>query len=539
MPDQTPASGAETVIYRFDDCVLDTERRELRRADALRAVEPQVFDLLEYLMRHRERVVGRDELLKAIWRGHEVSDAVLSTRINAARAAIGDSGRDQNVIRTFLRKGFRFVRPVRERKADVDEQISTTPSRPRLALAIAGAPAIAVLPFAHLGTGPSTACVAHGLAEEIGVTVSKLGWLSVVYRHASLPSNRSQMEVQQLASALGVQYVLEGGVREAAGRVRIIVRLVDGVSGRHIWAERYERDLTDVFAVQDEIAAQVVKTIADQLYAAECVAAKLIPTDSLSLWQYLVRALSLMNTRRRADLATAEHLLKKAIAIDPSCAPALSLLSFAATLRVHLGWQLRSAGPPIGLEGARRALALNSDEPWGHMALGYANLFRLGRPQAALESLARAIALDPDLSMAHYLSALASIYIGEHANALRHAQLAASLRPYDLLARGNAGAADNVRATIGFAAGRHQEGMEFARKAIRQSPRQLPAYRLFAFNCAFAGETEAAAAAIKLVRRSNRDTEQWIRDTATMWSRREDFDKYIEAYRLAERGSRL
>jgi TolB-like protein/cytochrome c-type biogenesis protein CcmH/NrfG len=529
MPDQTPASGAETVIYRFDDCVLDTERRELRRADALRSVEPQVFDLLEYLMRHRERVVGRDELLKAIWRGHEVSDAVLSTRINAARAAIGDSGRDQNVIRTFLRRGFRFMRPLRERKADVDEQTSTTPSRPRLALAIAGAPAIAVLPFAHQGTGPSTACIAHGLAEEIGVTVSKLGWLSVVYRHASLPSNRSEMEVQQLASALGVQYVLEGGVREAAGRVRII----------HIWAERYERDLTDVLAVQDEIAAQVVKTIADQLYAAECVAAKLKPTDSLSLWEYLVRALSLMNTRRRVDLSAAESLLKKAIAIDPSCAPAFSLLSFAATLRVHLGWQLRSAGPPIALEGARKALALNPDEPWGHLALGYANLFRLGRPQAALESLARAIALDPDLSIAHYLSALASIYIGEHANALRHAQLAASLRPYDLLARGNAGAADNVRATLGFAAGRHQEGMEFARKAVRQSPRQLPAYRLLAFNCAFAGENEAAAAAIKLVRRSNRDTEQWIRDTATMWSRREDFNKYIEAYRLAERGSRL
>jgi tetratricopeptide (TPR) repeat protein len=138
--------------------------------------------------------------------------------------------------------------------------------------------------------------------------------------------------------------------------------------------------------------------------------------------------------------------------------------------------------------------------------------------------------------MAHYLSALASIYTGEHADALRHARLAASLRPYDLLARGNAGAADNVRATLGFAAGRHQEGIEFARKAIRQSPRQLPAYRLFAFNCAFAGEIEAAAAAIKLVRRSNRDTEQWIRDTATMWSRREDFNKYIEAYRLAEQG---
>jgi TolB-like protein len=534
--DQSPASGAEAVIYRFDDCVLDTERRELRRGEMLRAVEPQVFDLLEYLVRHRERVVSRDELLKAIWRGHEVSDAVLSTRINAARCAVGDSGREQSVIRTFLRKGFRFMRPVRERKADVDEQTSTTPSRPRLALA--GAPAIAVLPFAQLGTDLSTACIARGLAEEIGVTVSKLGWLSVVYRHASLASNRSQMEVQQLASALGVQYVLEGGVREAAGRVRIIVRLVDGVSGRHIWAERYERDLTDVFAVEDEIAAQVVKTIADQLYAAECVAAKLKPTDSLSLWQHLVRALSLMNTRRRADLAAAERLLKKAIAIDPSCAPAFSLLSFAATLRVHLGWQLRSAGPPIALEGARKALALNPDEPWGHLALGYANLFRLGRPQAALESLARAIALDPDLSMAHYLSALASIYIGEHANSLRHAQLAATLRPYDLLARGNAGAADNVRATLGFAAGRHQEGMEFARKAISQSPRQLPAYRLFAFNCAFAGEIEAAAAAIKLVRRSNRDTEQWIRDTATMWSRREDFNKYIEAYRLAEGGSR-
>jgi hypothetical protein len=110
------------------------------------------------------------------------------------------------------------------------------------------------------------------------------------------------------------------------------------------------------------------------------------------------------------------------------------------------------------------------------------------------------------------------------------------IHPPDLLARGNAGAADNVRATLGFAAGRHQEGIEFARKAIRQSPRQLPAYRLFAFNCAFAGEIEAAAAAIKLVKRSNRDTEQWIRDTATMWSRREDFNKYIEAYRLVEQG---
>ena len=114
--DQSPASGAEAVIYRFDDCVLDTERRELRRGDALRAVEPQVFDLLEYLVRHRERVVGRDELLKAIWRGHDVSDAVVSTRINAVRAAVGDSGREQSVIRTFLRKGFRFVRPVRERR---------------------------------------------------------------------------------------------------------------------------------------------------------------------------------------------------------------------------------------------------------------------------------------------------------------------------------------------------------------------------------------------------------------------------------------
>jgi TolB-like protein len=439
------------VIYRFDQCVLDTVRRELRRGEMLRAVEPQVFDLLEYLVRHRERVVGRDELLKAIWRGHDVSDAVLSTRINAARSAVGDSGHEQRVIRTFPRKGFRFMRPLRERKADVDEQTSTTPTRPRLALAIAGAPAIAVLPFAPLGTDPSTACIARGLAEEIGVTVSQLGWLAVVYRHASLPSNRSQMEVQELASALGVQYVLEGGVREAAGRVRIIVRLADGVSGRHIWAERYERDLTEVFAVQDDIAVQVVKTIAEQLYAAECVAAKLKPTDSLSLWQHLVRALSLMNTRRRADLAAAESLLRKAIAIDPSCAPAFSLLSFAATLRVHLGWQLRSAGPPIALEGARKALALNPDEPWGHLALGYANLFRLGRPQAALESLARAIALDPDLSMAHYLSALASVYIGEHANALRHAQM--------------------------------------------------------------------AAAAIKLVKRSARDTEQWIRDTATMWSR--------------------
>jgi tetratricopeptide (TPR) repeat protein len=245
-----------------------------------------------------------------------------------------------------------------------------------------------------------------------------------------------------------------------------------------------------------------------------------------------------MNTRRRPQLRAAERLLKHAISIDPQCTPAYSLLSFLHTLRLHLGWQLREATSLIAVQAARKAMALDSEDPWAYVALGYATLFKLMRPNEAVEILESGLSLDPNLSTAHYLAALASVYAGDCENALRHAQMAAHITPDDLLARGNAGAANNVRSTINLILGRYREGIEFARKAIKQSPRQLPAFRLLAFNCAFAGEIEQASHVINRVNRLAPNTEQWVEETGKMWGRREDYAKYVEGFRLASSSGR-
>jgi TolB-like protein len=521
------------LIYRFDECVLDTERRELRRGGVLLAIEPQVFDLLEYLLRSRERVVGRDELLQAISRGHLVSEQVLSTRINAARAAIGDSGSEQRLIRTFRGTGFRFIAAAQEQKPGLSRFADIIANRPLLALRLAGAPAITVLPFDIVTVDSCDARVADGLTEEIILSLSKLGWLSVVSRNTSVSYKGVRVDSKELASRLGVRFLLQGCIRQAQGRVRVAVELVDGLSDHQIWAERYERDVRDIFAVQDDIAAHVADAVADALFAAENIRARLKSPQSLNTWQCIVRALSLMNTRRRPQLRAAERLIRRAIAIDPRCAPAYGLLSFLHTLRLHLGWQLREATSPVAVDAARKAVALDGEEPWGYVALGYASLFKLMRPVEAIAALEAGLRLDANLSIAHYLTALSSVYAGDCNKALRHAQMAAELAPHDLLARGNAGAPNNVRSTINLILGRYRDGIEFARKAISQSPRQLPAFRLLAFNCAFAGELEEASHVIKRVNRLAPDTEQWVKETEKMWSRREDYAKYVDAFRVA------
>jgi tetratricopeptide (TPR) repeat protein len=181
-------------------------------------------------------------------------------------------------------------------------------------------------------------------------------------------------------------------------------------------------------------------------------------------------------------------------------------------------------------------LALNSEDSWGYVALGYATLYKLARAEEAVETLESGLRLDPRSSIGHYLMALSALHAGDCEKALQHADLAASLAPFDLLARGNRAAADNVRSTINFIMSRYQDGIEFARKSIKQCPAQLPAYRLLAFNCAFAGEIQEASAAIKLVKGATPDLEQWIRDDAALWRRREDHRKYFEGFHLADRG---
>ena len=194
------------MLYHFNDFVLDTNRRELRRGDELISVEPQVFDLLEFLIRSRERVVSRDDLLAAVWRGRIVSEATLSSRVNSARSAIGDSGEEQRWIRTLPRKGVRFVGEVRE-EADRPAE-SSAPESAMAPLGDPDRPSIAVLPFTNMSGDPEQEYFADGISEDIITALSRVSRLSVIARNSSFTYKGKAVDVRQVGRELGVFYVL-------------------------------------------------------------------------------------------------------------------------------------------------------------------------------------------------------------------------------------------------------------------------------------------------------------------------------------------
>ena len=234
--------------YLFEEYAFDTDRRELHRGADVVSVAPQIFDLIDYLIRNRERVVSKDDLIKAIWNGRSVSDAALTTRLNAARTAIGDSGEEQRFIKTLTRKGFRFVGAVREAQepagaAVADNQVEL--QKPDLALP--DKPSIAVLPFQNMSGDPEQEYFADGIVEDIITALSRSKSLFVIARHSSFTFKGKAVDIKEVGRRLGVRYVLEGSVRKASGKVRITGQLIDAVTGAHLWADRFERDLADVF----------------------------------------------------------------------------------------------------------------------------------------------------------------------------------------------------------------------------------------------------------------------------------------------------
>src|SRR5450755_3839223 len=259
--------GIASLRYRFEEYAFDTDLCELYRGADVVSVAPQVFDLLDYLIRKRERVVSKDDLINAVWNGRVVSDAALTTRLNVARSVIGDSGEQQRLIKTLPRKGFRFVGTVRE--AHRPTGAAVTGNDAESALTLPDKPSIAVLPFANLSDDTEQEYFADGIVEDITIALSRFHWLFVIARNSSFTYKGRAVEVKQVGRELGVQYVLEGSIRNAKNRIRIAGQLIDARTGVHLWADRFEGDLSDIFALQDEITVNVVSAIQPKLLQAE------------------------------------------------------------------------------------------------------------------------------------------------------------------------------------------------------------------------------------------------------------------------------
>src|SRR5262245_28442500 len=283
------------MIYTFQDYSLDVERRELRRREDLVAVEPQVLDLLQYLISNRDHVVSKDELIAAVWNGRIISESALSSRIIAVRQAVGDSGEQQRLIRTVARKGFRFVGDIQETQISTQSALQAA----KAALALPDKPSIAVLPFQNLSGDPEQEYFADGVVEDIISALSCKRWLFVIARNSSFTYKGRTVDVKQLGRELGVRYILEGSVRKAANRVRITGQLIDAATGAHLSADRFDGYLEDIFDLQDRITASVVEAIAPKLEQAEIERAKRKPTENLDAYDYFLRAMASFYQRNR------------------------------------------------------------------------------------------------------------------------------------------------------------------------------------------------------------------------------------------------
>jgi adenylate cyclase len=555
------------LLYSFEDFSLDTARRELRRGESLISLQPQVFDLLEYLIRNRERVASKDDLLAAVWNGRIVSESTLSTRINATRGAIGDSGEEQRLIRTAHGKGFRFVGVVREEEetvrklaaifaADVegysrlmgqdevgtlrrltasrvilDELISAHRGRifggagdsviadfasavdavqcavavqdavakenaaravgetmcfrigvhvgdvlvqgenlfgdgvniaarlealaepggicvsgtvrdqigtklpiaftdlgeqqvkniaqpvhvykvaasrvtqaaemPAAAPLLPDKPSIAVLPFINMSGDPEQEFFSDGISEDIITALSHYSSLFVIARNSSFTYKGRTVDVKQVGHELGVRYALEGSVRKAGNRIRVTAQLVEAEAGNHVWAERYDRDLADIFALQDEITQAVAIAIAPAIAEAERKRAMRRPPGSIDAWAAYQRGLWHFSKSTADDNALAQRYFQQAIDLDPTFAGSYTGLALAYYRAAGVfGTRSLSETENLTETLVRRAVALDGNDAEARIYFGK-ELMRHGDYAGALTEIEGALATSPNLAEAH------------------------------------------------------------------------------------------------------------------------------------------
>jgi TolB-like protein len=495
------------VQYRFGKYVLDLAALELRCDGVLCHIEPQAFHILQFLVRHRDHVVTKDELIEAVWDGRVISDSALNTRINAVRRAVGDDGKSQAVIKTFQKLGFRFVAVV----DDCDDEVHQTPLSEDMHIKpdhepLSKKPSIAVLPFDNMSDDPAQEYFSDGISEDLITALSKFHSFLVIARNSSFTYKGQAVDVKQVVRDLGVRYVVEGSVRKAGNQVRVTAQLIDGETGAHIWADRYDGKLDDIFVVQDEITRAISSSIGVEFTGAEYARAGKTSLDGVNAWDLAMRAGWHSNATTKAGNTEAMRLLKQAISIDPEMAHYHALLSAVYLSDAIHGWAGSSERSKVrAMECAQHAVSLDRRDAIALCYLGAAQTFAR-QPEDAIVTLLQSIECNPNLAISYGQLSIAHGHCGDYDACLENLHKAIRLSPRDSRAHlWKAGAA-----LAAFASDRYDEAKFFAREIRRDRPEFVGGYRLLAACHGHLGEEVEAreALAVLLELLPNQTTEQ-------------------------------
>lgn len=480
------------MLFLFENFSLDDERRELRRAGASVDVEPKVFDLLAHVVRNRDRVISRDELIAEIWGGRIVSESALATCINAARTSISDNGGEQRLIKTLPRKGIRFIGAVREDNGN-DEPSVKTPLLPPPHFSLPDRPSIAVLPFRNIGNDPEQQYFSDGVVEDIITGLSRVRWLFVIARNSSFIF-KSTPDVQQVARELGVRYVLEGSVRRAGNRVRVSAQLIEAEGGTNLWAERYDRLMDDIFSLQDDLTMSVVGAIEPSLRKAEIARVRRKRTESLDAYDLVLRAAPYAHSHIAEDALVAIPMLERALELDPGYVTAHALLAWCFHFRFSRAG-LNESDRAAAIQHARAAISTGSDDATALGMSGFVISLDEHDHITAVNVFDRALALSNSNIFALSCSAHVSAWMGKFEDAIDRAQRAVRLSPFDQLNF----LSYNTLAISYFCLLRFQDAHDAALRSVQINPRFSVCHLFLSAALLRLGQNEAARLEAKQV----------------------------------------
>jgi TolB-like protein/Tfp pilus assembly protein PilF len=430
--------------FLFGDCTLDRTGRELHRHSEAVHVEPQVFDLILFLIENRDRIMSKDELLSVIWQGRIVSESTLNSRINAARRAIGDSGGRQDFIRTIARRGFRFVGEVAEQEARnsgvqppprgngetglAETELAETgaPKRPS-----GHKPVVAVMPCANLSGDPDEEYLCDGFTEDIITALARHRSLFVIARNSVFAFKEHGGDVRDVGAKLGADYIVEGSIRRRGGKIRVTAHLIETGTGQLLWTDRYDEHLEALFEVQDAITNMIVASIETEIGTAERSRLVRRAPVSLRAWDLFQLGTRHLYKSTRQDNLDAQRLLRLAIDNDDRLASAHAYLSYAILLSMlYFDAEPEESRLDEVLTFARRAMEIDDRDAQIRFVYGRALLARRSYVDA-LDELEQAAELNPALAVSHCGIGDSLAYEGRYEEAFRHFARAIELGAHD------------------------------------------------------------------------------------------------------------